>query len=69
LGRAEGTLRLYEIKVGPGGPHDNHVSIVGGLAEPARGHRSRGNDAFSSAVLTRPILLMTASLLGYVLFR
>ncbi|XP_060534125.1 lachesin-like isoform X2 [Cylas formicarius] len=38
LGRAEGTLRLYEIKVTPGSPHDSHMSIVGGLAEPARGH-------------------------------
>ncbi|XP_969457.2 lachesin [Tribolium castaneum] len=71
LGRAEGTLRLYEIKVGPGLPHDNHVSIVGGLAEPARGHRSRGNDAFSSAVLTRPLLvaLTATSLLSSMSLR
>ncbi|XP_049820613.1 lachesin-like [Aethina tumida] len=71
LGRAEGTLRLYEIKVGPGGPHDNHVTIVGGLAEPARGHRSRGNDAFSSAVLARPLLLalISGSLLCSVAIR
>ncbi|XP_065157445.1 lachesin-like [Atheta coriaria] len=49
LGKAEGTLRLYEIKVGPGGPQDNHISIVGGLAEPARGHRSRESEVFSSS--------------------
>ncbi|CAH0553574.1 unnamed protein product [Brassicogethes aeneus] len=66
LGRAEGTLRLYEIKVGPGGPHDNHVTIVGGLAEPARGHRSRATDSFSSAVLARPLplALVTAALIS-----
>ncbi|KYB29491.1 Lachesin-like Protein [Tribolium castaneum] len=60
-----------EIKVGPGLPHDNHVSIVGGLAEPARGHRSRGNDAFSSAVLTRPLLvaLTATSLLSSMSLR
>ncbi|XP_069677292.1 lachesin-like [Periplaneta americana] len=44
LGRAEGTLRLYEIKIYTGLPHgstDNHVAIVGGLAEAARGQSSR----------------------------
>ncbi|GLV44348.1 Dpr-interacting protein gamma [Carabus blaptoides fortunei] len=44
LGRAEGTLRLYEIKMYAGAAHgdnDNHVSIIGGLAEAARGQTSR----------------------------
>ncbi|GJQ68994.1 hypothetical protein Trydic_g6172 [Trypoxylus dichotomus] len=49
-----------EIKVGPGGPHENHISIVGGLAEPARGHRSRENDVYSSTTHSHrrtPVLL------------
>ncbi|XP_021921564.1 lachesin-like isoform X1 [Zootermopsis nevadensis] len=44
LGRAEGTLRLYEIKIYTGLPHgsnDNQVAIVGGLAEAARGSNSQ----------------------------
>ncbi|CAH1964636.1 unnamed protein product [Acanthoscelides obtectus] len=55
LGRAEGTLRLYEIKVGPVS-HNNHV-IVGGLAEPARGHRSAATSLFER---TCPALLIAA---------
>lgn len=47
LGRVEGTLRLYEIKVGPEGT-SNHISVVGGFAEPARGHRTRSSENFSS---------------------
>ncbi|XP_030748206.1 lachesin-like [Sitophilus oryzae] len=47
LGRAEGTLRLYEIKVTPGSAHEDALSIVGGLAEPARGHRTNTCSATS----------------------
>ncbi|XP_015604016.1 lachesin [Cephus cinctus] len=48
LGRAEGTLRLYEIRVyseNRGSHGKDHISIIGGLAEAARGSgASRGND-------------------------
>ncbi|XP_012255717.2 lachesin-like [Athalia rosae] len=40
LGKAEGTLRLYEIKIfgiDMGGRANDHISIHGGLAEAARG--------------------------------
>ncbi|XP_074034828.1 lachesin [Leptinotarsa decemlineata] len=61
LGRAEGTLRLYEIKVGPIPPHHNQV-ILGGLAEPARGHRSsRGT---STTFITPPALMISLSFTG-----
>ncbi|XP_050313570.1 lachesin [Anthonomus grandis grandis] len=53
LGRAEGTLRLYEIKVIPGSSNEDTLSIVGGLAEPARGHREH-----SSASAKDPSLLI-----------
>ncbi|XP_053670274.1 lachesin [Anopheles nili] len=47
LGRADGTMRLYEIKIHPGGVQttDDQLNIIGGLAEAARG---RGNSASSS---------------------
>nr|XP_022903955.1 lachesin-like isoform X1 [Onthophagus taurus] len=38
LGKAEGTLRLYEIRV-EDEAHDNRVSIVGGLTESTRGQK------------------------------
>ncbi|KAL0273385.1 UNVERIFIED_CONTAM: hypothetical protein PYX00_006063 [Menopon gallinae] len=44
LGKAEGTLRLYEIKLHAGiSPHNgrNHVTIVGGLAEAAHGGKAK----------------------------
>ncbi|XP_063218508.1 lachesin-like [Bacillus rossius redtenbacheri] len=50
LGRAEGTLRLYEIKVYSGINHEsaeNRVSIVGGLAEAARGDHAKGAASIS----------------------
>ncbi|KAF2883480.1 hypothetical protein ILUMI_22697 [Ignelater luminosus] len=56
LGRAEGTLRLYEIKVGHGGNHD-YVSIVGGVAESARSHISRDSNGLSSGCLKQPLLI------------
>ncbi|KAF7269782.1 hypothetical protein GWI33_017186 [Rhynchophorus ferrugineus] len=31
---------VSEIKVTPGSAHEDALSIVGGLAEPARGHRT-----------------------------
>ncbi|XP_049834060.1 lachesin-like [Schistocerca gregaria] len=40
LGRGEGTLRLYEIKLHSA--TDNHVAVVGGLTEAARGRASSG---------------------------
>ncbi|EGI69173.1 hypothetical protein G5I_02103 [Acromyrmex echinatior] len=38
LGKADGTLRLYEIKIGfeRGSRVKDHVSIIGGLAEAAQ---------------------------------
>ncbi|XP_053691336.1 lachesin [Sabethes cyaneus] len=49
LGRADGTMRLYEIKIHPGGVQtsDDQLNIIGGLAEAARG---RGNSSANSLV-------------------
>ncbi|XP_030755581.1 leucine-rich repeats and immunoglobulin-like domains protein 1 isoform X2 [Sitophilus oryzae] len=41
LGKAEGTLRLYEIKLNPVSTYDSHSEVMGGVAEPARGTRSK----------------------------
>ncbi|XP_055694883.1 lachesin [Lutzomyia longipalpis] len=59
LGRAEGTLRLYEIKIHPGSvaSEDEQANFIGGLAEAARG---RGN---SSANLPQMMISNTTFLL------
>ncbi|XP_066246298.1 lachesin-like isoform X1 [Euwallacea similis] len=52
LGRAEGTLRLYEIKLNPvntANTFNNKAELVGGVAEPARGARSKGIQASSNS--------------------
>ncbi|KAK5638415.1 hypothetical protein RI129_012710 [Pyrocoelia pectoralis] len=49
LGRAEGTLRLYEIKVSHAGTHE-YVNGVGGVAESARSHISRETNGKSSSL-------------------
>ncbi|CAG9773040.1 unnamed protein product [Ceutorhynchus assimilis] len=41
LGRAEGTLRLYEIKLNPVNTFNNRAELIAGLTEPARGPRSK----------------------------
>ncbi|CAG9864893.1 unnamed protein product [Phyllotreta striolata] len=64
LGKAEGTLRLYEIKVGP--DHHNNNVIVGGLAEPARGHRS---STLNSAAFVSPCLIAVTSTLAELWWR
>ncbi|XP_055294810.1 lachesin [Sitodiplosis mosellana] len=45
LGRAEGTLRLYEIKIHPGTSESDgdQLNIIGGMAEQARGTANRQN--------------------------
>ncbi|XP_044735605.1 lachesin-like [Chrysoperla carnea] len=52
LGRADGTLRLYEIKVYTRVQHettdDSHVNILGGLAEAARGQSVIEHENISS---------------------
>ncbi|XP_038117798.1 lachesin [Culex quinquefasciatus] len=52
LGKADGTMRLYEIKIHPGGVQtsDDQLNIIGGLAEAARG---RGNSSANSLVSGR----------------
>ncbi|XP_061498822.1 lachesin [Anopheles gambiae] len=62
LGRADGTMRLYEIKIHPGGVQttDDQLNIIGGLAEAARG---RGNSATSSLHPTRTHHLLPMVLL------
>ncbi|XP_049536640.1 lachesin [Anopheles darlingi] len=73
LGRADGTMRLYEIKIHPGGVQttDDQLNIIGGLAEAARG---RGNVANSSLQTDRTrhpalmlALLMSLTILSMVL--
>ncbi|XP_032690261.1 lachesin-like isoform X3 [Odontomachus brunneus] len=52
LGKADGTLRLYEIKIGSdrGSRGKDHVSIIGGLAEAAQSSGgSNGGGAFSGS--------------------
>ncbi|XP_058129658.1 lachesin [Anopheles ziemanni] len=66
LGRADGTMRLYEIKIHPGGVQttDDQLNIIGGLAEAARG---RGNSAGSSLHSDRtrhPLLLLLLLILS-----
>ncbi|KFB53075.1 AGAP003235-PA-like protein [Anopheles sinensis] len=66
LGRADGTMRLYEIKIHPGGVQttDDQLNIIGGLAEAARG---RGNSAASSLHSDRtrhPLLLLLLLILS-----
>ncbi|XP_057659626.1 lachesin isoform X2 [Diorhabda carinulata] len=64
LGKAEGTLRLYEIKVGPDHHHNN--VIVGGFAEPARGHRS---SVAISTSLANPCILVVSSIIAELIWR
>nr|CAD7575519.1 unnamed protein product [Timema californicum] len=77
LGRAEGTLRLYEIKIYTGinhGPADNRVAIVGGLAEAARGESTRnvannaadggGTSATPLSLTSLLVLILSATHLG-----
>ncbi|KAH8362989.1 hypothetical protein KR084_004149 [Drosophila pseudotakahashii] len=54
LGRAEGTLRLYEIKLHPGASasNDDHLNYIGGLEEAAR------NAASSNQTTWQPLLAM-----------
>ncbi|XP_058061749.1 lachesin-like [Anopheles bellator] len=63
LGRADGTMRLYEIKIHPGGvpTSDDIKNYIGGLAEAARG---RGNSASGSSLhigtgTWHPLLLLS----------
>ncbi|XP_077299466.1 lachesin-like [Arctopsyche grandis] len=72
LGKSEGTLRLYEIKIYPNLPHgsnDNHVNILGGLAEAARGHNSRSKDLsdVSSGVVRHTSCSFLVSILVFIL--
>ncbi|XP_050519561.1 uncharacterized protein LOC126893426 [Diabrotica virgifera virgifera] len=64
LGKAEGTLRLYEIKVGP--DHHNNNVVVGGLAEPARGHRA--STALATTFVS-PCLIVVSSTLVELFWR
>ncbi|BES87244.1 Immunoglobulin V-set domain [Nesidiocoris tenuis] len=41
LGRAEGTLRLYDIKLHPNDSADDQAAFLGELAESSRGEKSR----------------------------
>ncbi|XP_076259520.1 lachesin-like isoform X2 [Rhynchophorus ferrugineus] len=70
LGKAEGTLRLYEIKLNPVSTYDSHSEIVGGVAEPARGPRSKEMTIQSSSFLAMPynyvLYLLTYSALQLV---
>ncbi|XP_037928675.1 uncharacterized protein LOC119663081 [Teleopsis dalmanni] len=54
LGRAEGTLRLYEIKLHPGASsiNDDHLNYIGGLEEAARGPAQSHNISRSYLQLT-----------------
>ncbi|XP_076254300.1 lachesin-like isoform X2 [Rhynchophorus ferrugineus] len=63
LGRAEGTLRLYEIKVAVDTTDEDTLSIVGGLAEPAR--EQRKNSSISTSI---NVFLFWLSL-GYLIAR
>ncbi|CAO1441295.1 unnamed protein product [Diamesa tonsa] len=61
LGRAEGTLRLYEIKIHPGSvsTDDDHLNFIGGLAEAARGRgNSSANTLLNSRLATTQLLLL-----------
>nr|XP_022900206.1 lachesin-like [Onthophagus taurus] len=65
LGKAEGTLRLYEIKVSPEEARENRMSILGGLAEPARGQRATayacGRRLKASVFLISGVFVVAAS--------
>ncbi|XP_065076269.1 uncharacterized protein LOC135699843, partial [Ochlerotatus camptorhynchus] len=68
LGRADGTMRLYEIKIHPGGVQtsDDQLNIIGGLAEAARG---RGNSSANSLVTSsKPLHLILLSVLTVLLY-
>ncbi|KAH1011613.1 hypothetical protein HUJ04_000944 [Dendroctonus ponderosae] len=51
LGKAEGTMRLYDIKVSAGSPQEGTLSIISGLAEPARGHINASSASRNGATL------------------
>ncbi|XP_071054229.1 lachesin-like isoform X1 [Onthophagus taurus] len=53
LGKAEGTLRLYEIKVNTDGYEQNRVGSVGGLAR-TKGHKTSGS---TTMIFATPLLL------------
>ncbi|XP_060526304.1 lachesin-like [Cylas formicarius] len=61
LGRAEGTLRLYEIKVGSGTSTTKHgKDLIGGVAEPARGqHPKNANSSLRSRSFSQLLLFFT----------
>ncbi|XP_029718596.1 lachesin [Aedes albopictus] len=68
LGRADGTMRLYEIKIHPGGVQtsDDQLNIIGGLAEAARG---RGNSSANSLVTSsKPLHLILLSVLTALVY-
>ncbi|XP_049766341.1 lachesin-like [Schistocerca cancellata] len=71
LGRAEGTLRLYEIKVYPGisrGSLGSHVSIPGGVAEAARDKdSSRDEDSAEQSVGTSGAIQVSGAAAGPLL--
>lgn len=63
LGKAEGTLRLYEIKLhgGANSPNgkNNHVTIVGGLAEAAQS-KSKNSSSSETSKLQLTLLIIIA---------
>ncbi|XP_050303400.1 lachesin-like [Anthonomus grandis grandis] len=69
LGRAEGTLRLYEIKLNPVNVYNNHAELVGGKAEPARGSRIKHLANRSTPTTTIPSLYKMSLLIIPILLQ
>ncbi|KAH1012333.1 hypothetical protein HUJ05_011508 [Dendroctonus ponderosae] len=67
LGKAEGTLRLYEIKLNPVNSFNNRAELVEGVAEPARGARSKEVVISSAASLIDLSSLFHLILLAFLL--
>ncbi|CAD7092680.1 unnamed protein product [Hermetia illucens] len=74
LGRAEGTLRLYEIKLHPGSStsHDDQMNLIGGLAEAAHGRgnpNSSTTQKYSNRFHSVALLLIVAATSCQLYFR
>uniref|UniRef100_A0A1A9Z6V7 Ig-like domain-containing protein n=1 Tax=Glossina pallidipes TaxID=7398 RepID=A0A1A9Z6V7_GLOPL len=70
LGRAEGTLRLYEIKLHPGIStiNDDHLNFIGGLEDSNRNSASKTQRISYLVCLSTYFCLTTIVYYNYILF-